>query len=136
MREYIRHPTDIPLYYKTIEDETHKKDFLKNIGHGGLCFNSGQPIAPGTELKIRIPVREPAYEEKVVVVWNRKKENGNWEIGVKFLSPHSEYRARLIEEICYIEHYRKEVEREEGRRLNGTEAASEWIAKYANKFPK
>jgi hypothetical protein len=35
----------------------------------------------------------------------------------------------------HIEHYRKEVERLEGRALTSQEAAGEWISKYAGDFP-
>ena len=41
----------------------------------------------------------------------------------------------MIEQICHIEHYRKEVERLEGRALSAHEAAGEWISKYAGDFP-
>ena len=112
MRDFIRHPTDIPIHYKTIYDEKHKKNFMKNIGRGGLSFLSGHYIDPGTELEIMISIRKPYFKEKAVVVWSKKAAENKWEIGVKFLSPHSEFRARIIEEICHIEHYRKEVERD------------------------
>ena len=41
----------------------------------------------------------------------------------------------MIEQICHIEHYRKEVARVEGRELSTQEAASEWISRYASDFP-
>lgn len=43
---------------------------------------------------------------------------------------------RMIEQICHIEHYRKEVERQEGRRLSSQDAADEWISRYAGDFPE
>jgi len=43
--------------------------------------------------------------------------------------------VRMIEQICYIEHYRKEVLLNEGRRITSEQAALEWIEKYAQDFP-
>ena len=41
----------------------------------------------------------------------------------------------MVEQICHIEQYRREVLKKEGRRLSSEEAASEWIVKYASDFP-
>jgi hypothetical protein len=41
----------------------------------------------------------------------------------------------MIEQICYIEEYKKDVLESEGRILTGREAAIEWIAKHADSFP-
>ena len=41
----------------------------------------------------------------------------------------------MIEQVCHIEHYRKEVMLREGRELSAQEAAREWISKYAGDFP-
>jgi hypothetical protein len=41
----------------------------------------------------------------------------------------------MIEQICHIEHYRKEVKLVEGRELSSEEAADEWITRYAGDFP-
>jgi hypothetical protein len=41
----------------------------------------------------------------------------------------------MIEQICHIEHYRKEVKLAEGRELSSEEAADEWIKRYAGDFP-
>jgi hypothetical protein len=41
----------------------------------------------------------------------------------------------MVEQLCHIEHYRKEVRDTEGRILDGEAAAREWISKFAAKFP-
>ena len=68
------------------------------------------------------------------VVWCEKKGNA-YEIGIEFENSRDAFRLRMIEQICHIEHYRKEVARLEGRELNAQEAAKEWISKYAGDFP-
>jgi hypothetical protein len=42
----------------------------------------------------------------------------------------------LVEQVCHIEQYKKEVFLKEGRLLSGDEAAAEWIEKFANQFPQ
>jgi hypothetical protein len=42
----------------------------------------------------------------------------------------------MVEQICHIEHYKREVAEREGRELSGQQAAKEWIAKYAASFPQ
>jgi hypothetical protein len=38
----------------------------------------------------------------------------------------------MVEQVCHIEHYRKEVMVCEGRQLTSEDAAKEWVAKYAS----
>ena len=42
----------------------------------------------------------------------------------------------MVEQICYIEHYKREVLKNEGRILSGKDAALEWVKKNAADFPK
>jgi hypothetical protein len=54
---------------------------------------------------------------------------------MRLLNPEEAFKVRMVEQICHIEHYRKEVLASEGRRLTTQEAATEWISKYSSKFP-
>jgi len=134
MRKYLRHPTDIPIRYRIDDNDAHKEEFLQNVGHGGLCFISKNYIEPNTEIEIHIPIRKPEFISKALVIWCRKTNDDAFRIGVKFKDEHEEFHIRMIEQICYIEHYRMKELLKQGRELSGTEAASEWISKYAGKF--
>jgi len=134
MRKYIRHPSDIPIEYKPGRTASNNKSLLNNISKGGLSFMADTCLEPGTPVAIRIPIRKPAFREIGVVVWCRKK-NGEYEVGVMFRDEATEFRLRMVEQICHIEHYKAEVMEREGRRLTGAEAASEWIKRYAGNFP-
>ena len=57
------------------------------------------------------------------------------DLGVEFLDRRDAFRARMVEQVCHIENYRKTVYHTEGRVLAGKEAALEWIGKYAAHFP-
>ena len=90
----------------------------------------------GTELEIHIPIRKPELVFSGEVAWCSETSDGKYEIGVEFADEHLEYRVRLIEQICYMEHYRKKILEEEDRKLSGTEAAEEWANKFAKDFPE
>jgi len=134
MREYIRHPSEIPIEYSISDAVAPQKKPLNNISTGGLCFRSDNSIKDGTEVMIHIPHIEPPFSVKGVVVWCHEK-SGNYDVGVKFMDSASEFRVRNIEQVCYIEQYRKDELQQKGRRISAEEAAMEWVAKYAKDFP-
>jgi len=132
MRSYIRHPTDIP-----IEVRLHRANEvcpMRNIGGGGLCFELEHPVPKGSTLHIRIPIRNEPFEADGVVVWC-KRQNGHYEVGVRFSEEGSGFAVRMVEQVCHIEHYRRQALELEGRYLSREDAAREWIARYAADFP-
>ncbi|EXJ13697.1 PilZ domain-containing protein [Imhoffiella purpurea] len=133
-RQFLRHPSDMPISYSLREVVADHSDYLRNIGEGGLCFRSRIAIMPGTGIHIEIPIAEPVFEAEGIVVWCR--EGGDsYEVGVRFEGIDVEYGLRMVEQVCHIEHYRREMLEREGRALSGEEAAMEWIQKYAERFP-
>ena len=135
MRSYIRHPSDIPIEFRpepVAASETHR---LCDVSCGGLSFTSETPIEPESLVTVRIACVEPAFEVRCRVGWCRRQQ-GQYLIGVEFLHRQDEFRARMVEQICHIEHYKREVLEREGRVLTGEQAAREWIRKYAKDFPE
>ncbi|MFB3091409.1 MAG: PilZ domain-containing protein, partial [Gammaproteobacteria bacterium] len=59
-----------------------------------------------------------------------------YEIGIEYRGEVDVYRLRMVEQICHIEHYRKEIQIREGRTISSEQAAKEWIVKFADGFPK
>ena len=107
---------------------------LTNVSLGGLSFISLQPLEILQRIRVCVPVIERSNFFNGTVVWCEKSTSG-FEIGLEFESSRDMYRLRMIEQICHIEHYRKEVERTEGRHLTNEQAAKEWISRYAGDFP-
>jgi hypothetical protein len=134
MRKYIRHPTEIPIECSISETTRPKKRPLNNISTGGLCFRSDNSLKNGTEVMIHIPFIKPKFMVQGMVIWCHRK-NDNYDVGVKFMDPASEFRVRNVEQVCYIEQYRREELQKKGRRISAEEAAREWVAKYARDFP-
>lgn len=136
MRSYIRHPSDIPIEYQADAGcPGAQQERLRNIGEGGLSFRSRCALPVGAAITLRISQVQPDFEVRGQVVWCRA-ESGVFDIGVAFLDPSDLFQVRMVEQICHIEQYKADVLAREGRRLNGEQAASEWIQKFARDFPQ
>ena len=134
MRSYIRHPSDIPLEYKLETVGNSAALNLNNVSYGGVSFNSEEPIKEGSIIELKILFVQPEFVSKCQVTWCQM-EGEYYVIGAMFLEQNDVYMARMVEQICHIEHYKNEIKRREGRVMSGEQAANEWIAKFARNFP-
>lgn len=135
-REFIRHPSDIPIEYCFANKPLCVSDTINDVSKGGLSFHSDHYIEPTQWLRLHIPICEEHFEMDAQVRWCRPTGDGStYNIGVIFTTAANAYSARMVEQVCHIEHYKKQVLVEEGRQLTGDEAAAEWIQKYATTFP-
>lgn len=134
MRSFIRHDTDLPIEVK-IEAEVPASTPLRNVSHGGLSFRHHIRLPVGAQVRVAIAVTGPGFEAPCRVVWCQP-EGETWQVGVAFLEQEDMFRARMIEQVCQIEQYRKDERRRSGRQLSGQEAALEWIGKFAAGFPR
>src|SRR3990167_6822444 len=116
IREFIRHPTDIPIKITMADVAAHGNEYLNNISLGGLSFKSRVPLERGTAIDIRIPLVKPIFEAVGQIVWCEKSGN-YYNVGVKFINDKDATLIRIVEQICYIEHYKKEILHREGRKL-------------------
>jgi hypothetical protein len=132
MRQFIRHPVDIPIEVSRATEFAGARSY--NVSLGGLALRCGAELEVGGIVQLRIPFVQPLFETKARIVWCRECEAG-FELGVEFLDADDAFRARMVEQVCAIESYKKTVSQTEGRSLSTDEAAMEWIAKYASQFP-
>jgi len=135
MRNFIRHPADIPIKIIKNESDDYNRQPLQDISIGGLRCRLNEPLAIGDEIKIIIDLVEPVLEISGKVVWCRAV-NTSYEVGIEYRGEEDVYRLRMVEQICHIEHYRNEVQIREGRIISSEQAAREWIVKFAGDFPK
>lgn len=136
MRRYIRHPSDIPIYYclNDADDKGGHPERLRDVSNGGLCFTTDSPLNKGRSIHIEIPLSTPPFAADGVVTWCRR-DDGRYTVGVAFDELTSLFALRMIEQICHIERYRAAVLKQEHRHLTSEEAAREWIEKFAADFP-
>ena len=137
MRQYIRHPSEMPIQYRLNAAKARNGKHLQklhDISSGGLSFHADEKIEPGNSVHIEIEVRPPPFSADGIVVWCHK-ENDGYQIGLRFDDSDVEYSLRMIEQLCYIEQYRNEILQKEGRQLSSEQAAAEWISQFAADFP-
>ncbi|MDH5408095.1 MAG: PilZ domain-containing protein [Gammaproteobacteria bacterium] len=134
MRSFIRHPSDIPIEYMVENQHDSQPDKLRDVSFGGLSFQTDHALAVDTPIHIRIDTVKPPFEADGVVVWCQPSGQ-RFLIGIEFTHKEDVFLARMVEQVCHIEQYRKEVLLNEGRELTSQEAAREWIHKYAEIFP-
>lgn len=135
MRHFIRHPTDIPIEVNSGEPVAPKTPRARNVSAGGLAIRSSGRLEPGRIVGVRISLLRPAFETSARVVWCVRCDEG-FELGVEFLTLEDAFRARMIEQVCHIQTYRRRVFETEGRDLTDEDAAREWIDKHAADFPE
>ncbi len=133
MRKYLRHPSDIPISVASVDAGPCCSTNLQNLSMGGICCEVDKFIASGTEIVVNIPLVKPCYEGHGVVVWCRR-EDDHFELGIRFDEAQEAFKSRMVSQVCQIEHYKKQVRENEGRELDGEQAAKEWICKYAADF--
>lgn len=140
MRKYIRHPSSIPVELSMADSTAGSSDGadnaagihnLSNIGEGGFACAVQRPLPIGARVELRIPLIWPDYRACGVVAWCRR--GPPCEIGIAF-SGHDLFKTKMIEQLCQIEDYRRQLETGEGRTLSSEAAAREWIALYAQDF--
>jgi len=138
MRSYIRHPSSIPIGFQLESGggraPTTETEQALNVSKGGLAFLSRHPIAPGKVIRVRIPLVDPPFEALGHVAWCHQRAD-HYEIGMAFLDDADIFPARMVEQLCHIEAYRRRVRHDEGRALSSEEAAREWIERFAPHFP-
>lgn len=136
MRSYIRHPSDIPILIQLASTSNQAdQSQLNNVSYGGLAFESRKPFTPGRLVQLNINYVEPAFIAEGIVT-HCNEEADHYVVGIEFTDRQDVFVARMVEQICHIEHYKREVARHEGRKLTGQEAAREWIERFAEDFPQ
>lgn len=152
VREFIRHTVDVPLQFRAIEDRDHhdlgplpddadggdgltSEGHSRNVGFGGLAFESNFCPMAGQLIEVKIPTVDPPFVAKARVAWCRPDPQGGYLIGASFLDASDAFKSRMVQQVCSIENYRKEVKEREGRELTTQEASAEWIEKFAGRFP-
>lgn len=133
MRNYIRHPIDIPIHV-THGVQNREQVKVRNLSVGGLSFITHVLLKVGTVVDLLIPVVKPDYKGAGVIVWRREQSPTEFEVGVRFASDDEYFRVRMMEQVCQIDAYRQRMLIEEGRELSTEQAALEWIGKYAATF--
>lgn len=133
-RRFIRHTVHVPLEITPADESVSSPAEAVNLSHGGLAFQVERCPSVGELLHLRIPSVDPPFEATVRVAWCRP-EGASFLVGASFLDEKDAFRGRMVQQVCTIENYRREVEEREGRELSSADAAAEWIERFGGRFP-
>ena len=62
MRQFIRHPANVPLEVRCAPDSGYVRQCVRNVSFGGLAFSSDTAIEPETIIALRIPNLRPVFD--------------------------------------------------------------------------
>ncbi|MEK1906690.1 MAG: PilZ domain-containing protein [Pseudomonas sp.] len=133
MRRFLRHPSDMPVELVQRKQAFLPRQRLNNISLGGVACNSSKGFRKGTAVELRIPLLGDQASYPGVVAWCRKQP-GDYLVGIAFIDEETLFRARMVEQVCQIEHYRHQRELELGETIPVETIACEWIALHAAEF--
>ena len=135
MRHFLRHPSDMPVELVLRKQAFVPKERLNNISLGGVACNSNRAFRRGTAIELRIPLFGEHARYPGLVAWCRKQED-KYLVGIAFADEDTLFRARMVEQVCQIEHYRHQREQELGCSLPVEVVAQEWISQHAAEFSR
>ena len=135
MHTYLRHPSDMPVELRLRRLPPISRQQLCNISLGGLACNSSRRFRRGSAVELRIPALGEQARYRGVVAWCRRQADA-FLVGIAFLDEDTLFRARMVEQICQIEHYRREQEQLRGQPLDSESMAHEWITRHAAEFAR
>lgn len=132
---FIHHQRAYPLNYKCLLPDIEDEYSTDGQGDTGLLFHSEKYLKPGTAIEATVTLNKRLEKIRGRVVMVRDRED-YYEIGLWLGHQEDASRARIVEQICYIEEYIREKKFREGPFvLNRDRAAEEWISKYSAGVP-
>ncbi len=133
MRRYLRHPSDMPVELIPLKQPVLTGQRLNNISLGGVACKCCRGFQRGSAVAMRFPLFGQQAQYPGVVAWCHKQLN-DYLVGIAFTDEDTLFRARMVEQVCQIEHYRQQRMRELGEELPIESVALEWIADHAAEF--
>ena len=126
----IQHPDEFPIELQGLGADAHPRtsSSLQLRCHSSTPFHSGDTVL------IKIPSVDSDMEVNGTVSSCQDHPNG-YKLDISFANPDALMRIRMLEQLCYIQRYRRYVLSVEGRDLSTQDAALEWIGRYAHLFP-
>lgn len=133
-RMSLRHPGGLSVRYQLPAVGQECVGKLKNLGLGGLGLYCHEPLLPGLSVEVSIGILDASVSFPTMVLWCQGREP-LFEAGARFARSVDPFRARMLEQICYIEAYRRRIRETTGQAPSTNGAALDWIRKFAARFP-
>lgn len=133
---FIKHPPDIPLDFSLEPSPPYVAAQMLNVHEGGMVFETRTSLPVGAKIHIKVNLRGSDVNLHGVVSHCILVGESHCDVGVQFEEDNEHYAMRMVEQACHIEHYRQVLSKTAGRELSEDEAAAEWIARFAEYFPR
>ncbi|MBU1333141.1 MAG: PilZ domain-containing protein [Gammaproteobacteria bacterium] len=135
MRRFLRHPSTMPVQLVLRKRPWLDAQRLNDVSLGGVACHCVKRFRRGTQVQMRVPLLGQQAQCNGVVAWCRKQAD-NYLVGIAFLDEDTLFRARMVEQLCQIEVYRREREQEMGCSLSMEVVAAEWISTHAEAYSR
>jgi len=132
---FIKHPDDQPISLKCLKQPANNFNPQRYRISGGVRISVKESVEPGTVIEIETRIQDRMVSFQGRVIWIKESSNQTKQLGLVFDNVEEAYRARMIEQLCHIEHYLRR-QNAEGRTLNARHAANEWINQFSPQFPQ
>ncbi len=132
-RNYIRHPSELPLTFRTVNTPIAQK-FYSSPPFVGLYFECTNAFPLGSFLALTVKICSEECSFQGQIEWIDEEEK-HYALGISFSNESDAFCARMVEQIGYIEIYRRRLCEEEGYYIDTEQATREWIEKYSAHFP-
>ncbi|MGC1953533.1 MAG: PilZ domain-containing protein [Gammaproteobacteria bacterium] len=134
-RRFRRYPGGLALhYYLASKGQVIMEGELKDLGLGGLGLYCREPLMPGLSVEVSVVNQDESISFSTTVLWCQGTKP-LFEAGARFARGVDPFRARMLEQVCCIEAYRRRIHNTTGQSSSADRAALEWIRKFASRFP-
>lgn len=132
MGRFLPHPEEIPVELTLQKHECISGQRLHTISLGGVACNYHRAWRRGTALQIRMPSLGESACYLGYVAWCLRRKHG-YLVGIAFVDEQTLFGARMGEQICQMERYRRQYGAH--AQANDIEAlALEWVHQHADEF--
>jgi len=132
---FIKHPDDQPISLRRLKQPAHNFNPQRYHISGGVRISVNESVEPGTVIEIETHIQGRTASFQGRVIWVKETSSQSKQLGLVFDNVEEAYRARMIEQLCHIEHYLRR-QNAEGRTLDARRAANEWINQFSPNFPQ
>jgi hypothetical protein len=132
---FIKHPDDQPISLRCLRQPANNFNAQRYRISGGVRISVNELVEPGAIIEIETRIQDRVVSFQGRVIWIKESPSKSKQLGLVFDNAEEAYRARMIEQLCHIEHYLRR-QNAEGRTLNARHAANEWINRYSPDFPQ
>jgi len=125
---FIYHPTNTTLTMKAISrlPELTEDEVQSGKSNLGLCFFSEKKLSTGMLIKLTIPLRgeDHIFIGQIVIV---KESQQGYEVGIWLRSQVDAYRARIVEQACFLEGVMKKKQTQKSSRQSKKSGLHSWV---------